>query len=182
MRSKAGGVEAALVDAAAVVAVWAVMVLVEALVVSLWWRGEFSAAWEIVLVRRLAGPLAIAGLAPASLVVVGWWRVACLARDGARPALAALAVLGALAGGALAVGVSSGRHFASWGRARSLRGTAGSRGRRRRRPGGAAPRGPRASLRLDGGELAGIARPGDGGGDVACRRARPAAPLPGVRP
>jgi hypothetical protein len=112
---RSGAMEAALLDAAAVVAAWAAMVLVEALVVSLAWRQEFSAAWEIVLPRRLVAVLAITGLAPVSLVVVGWWRVACLARDGARVAVGALAILGAIATGGLAVGVSTGRHFASWG-------------------------------------------------------------------
>jgi len=107
-------VEMALLDAAAVIAAWGAMVLVEALVVSLVWRQEFSAAWELVLPRRLAAVLAIAGLAPVSLVVVGWWRVACLARDGARVAERALAIVGAVAMGALALGVSTGRHFASW--------------------------------------------------------------------
>jgi hypothetical protein len=104
-----------LLDAAAVVAAWAVMVLVESLVVSVLWIREFSAAWEIVQARRLAGTLAIAALAPASLAVVGGWRVAGLARQGARPALAGLAVVGALAAGMLALGLSTGRHFASWG-------------------------------------------------------------------
>ena len=110
-----GAVENALLDAAAIVAGWAALVLVEAFVVSLAWRQEFSAAWELVLPRRLVVVLAVAGLAPASLVVVGWWRVARLARDGARLARGALVLLGAVCAGGLAVGVSTGRHFASWG-------------------------------------------------------------------
>ena len=59
-----------------IVTAWAVMVLVESLVVSVLWIREFSAAWEIVQARRLAGTLAIAALAPASLAVVGGWRMA----------------------------------------------------------------------------------------------------------
>ena len=107
--------ETALLDSAAVVAAWAAMALAEALVVSLAWGQEFSAAWEIVLPRRLVVPMAIAGLAPVSVVVVGWWRVAGLAREGRRGAVGALGAAGAVAAGALALGVSTGRHFASWG-------------------------------------------------------------------
>ena len=110
-----GALEAALLDSAAVVAAWATMALAEALVVSLAWGQEFSAAWEIVQSRRLVVPMAVAGLAPVSLVVVGWWRVAGLAREGRRLAVAALGVAGAVAVGAVALGVSTGRHFASWG-------------------------------------------------------------------
>jgi hypothetical protein len=107
--------EAAWIDAAAVTAVWGVMVLVEALVVSLLWIREFSASWEIVRARRLVGTLAFAELAPASIVAVGWFRVVRVARDGEYLARGALAVLGAAAAGALGLGVSMGRHFASWG-------------------------------------------------------------------
>jgi hypothetical protein len=108
-------VERTLLDAAAVTVAWAVMAQVEAFVVTLAWRQEFSAAWEIVLPRRLVGVLVVTGLAPASIVVVGWWRVACRARDGSRLARGALGVVGGVAGGVLALGVSAGRHFASWG-------------------------------------------------------------------
>ena len=107
--------EAAWLDAAAVTAVWSVMVLVEALVVSFLWIREFSASWEIVRARRLVGTLAIAELAPASLVAVGLMRLVDLAREGRRAARGALAVLGAGSMGALALALSTGRHFASWG-------------------------------------------------------------------
>jgi hypothetical protein len=107
--------EAAWLDAAAVTAVWIVMVLVEALVVSFLWFREFSASWEIVRARRMVGTLAIAELAPASLVAVGLMRLVQLAREGRRPARGALAVLGAGAMGTLALALSTGRHFASWG-------------------------------------------------------------------
>jgi glucan phosphoethanolaminetransferase (alkaline phosphatase superfamily) len=115
LRGRPAVVESALLDAAMIVTAWAAMVLVEAFVVSLAWGQEFSAAWEIVLPRRIVAVLAVAGLAPVSVVMVGWWRVACLARDGSRVASAAVGVLGAVALGTLALGVSTGRHFASWG-------------------------------------------------------------------
>jgi arylsulfatase A-like enzyme len=59
--------------------------------------------------------MALAGLAPASIAVVGWWHVARKAGAGSRLARGALAALGGVAGAALALGVSTGRHFASWG-------------------------------------------------------------------
>jgi hypothetical protein len=108
------GIEAALLDAAAVVVAWAAMVFLESLAVALLWDRAFSGSWEVSQARRLVAPIAIAGLAPASVTVVGWWRVARRAGEGARLAKVALAALGAIAGGALALGVSTGRHFASW--------------------------------------------------------------------
>jgi hypothetical protein len=108
-------VETAWIDAAAVTTVWGAMVLVEALVVSLLWSREFSASWEIVRARRLVGTLAFAELAPASIVVVGCFRVVRPALEGGRLARGMLGLLGAAAGGALALGVTTGRHFASWG-------------------------------------------------------------------
>jgi hypothetical protein len=106
--------EAAWLDAAAVTSVWATMVLIEALLVSLLWRREFSASWEIVRARRLVGTLAIAELAPASIGVVGCFRAIRPALEGGRLARGALGLLGAVAAGALALGVTTGRHFASW--------------------------------------------------------------------
>jgi arylsulfatase A-like enzyme len=105
----------ALLDMAAIVAAWAVALLVEDIAVKVLWRGEFSAAWETAQARRLVPPVALAGLAPASIVVAGWWRVAQHARAGSRLARGALAALGTAAGAVLALGVSTGRHFASWG-------------------------------------------------------------------
>jgi hypothetical protein len=114
MRSRGFRPPGAWLDAAAVVAAWAAALLLENLAVTVLWRGEFSAAWETAQARRLVPPVALAALAPASLVVVGWWRVAQRARDGSRLARRALAALGVASGGALALGVSTGRHFASW--------------------------------------------------------------------
>ncbi|HEY6463684.1 MAG TPA: hypothetical protein VIY73_26125, partial [Polyangiaceae bacterium] len=99
-------------DVAAVAGAWTIAVLVESMLVVLLWGREFSAAWEMAQVRRAAVPVAVAGLVPVSFVVAGWWRVALHAGAGSRLARGALAALGALAGGALGLGVSTGRHFA----------------------------------------------------------------------
>ncbi|HEY8087469.1 MAG TPA: sulfatase-like hydrolase/transferase [Polyangiaceae bacterium] len=109
------GLEAVLLEAAAVTLVWIGIAVLEPVAIIVAWGQEFSGAWEMAQVRRLVAPIAIAGLAPASLVVVAWWRVAVRARDGAPIARVALATLGALAGLLVALGTSTGRHFASWG-------------------------------------------------------------------
>ena len=109
----ARAVERALVDCALVVAAWGALVFNENVLVALLWGPAFSGAWEVAQARRLVAPLALAGLAPASLTVVGWWWVARRASDGSRLARRALGALGMLAGGALGLGVSTGRHFAS---------------------------------------------------------------------
>jgi len=102
-------------DASAVVLAWLGTLLVENVVLGAGWGSEFTGAWEITQVRRLVVPMALAGLAPASIAVVGWWRVALLAVGGARLARGALGALGGLAGLLLGLGVTHGRHFASWG-------------------------------------------------------------------
>ncbi|HEY1691067.1 MAG TPA: sulfatase-like hydrolase/transferase [Polyangiaceae bacterium] len=100
-------------DVVAIAGAWAIAVLVESMLVVLLWGREFSAAWEMAQVRRVAVPLAVAALVPASVVLAGWWRVALHAGTGSRLARRALAALGALAGCALGLGVSTGRHFAN---------------------------------------------------------------------
>ena len=102
-------------DASAVVLAWLGTLLVENVVLGAGWGGEFTGAWEVTQVRRLVVPMAVAGLAPASIAVVGWWRVALLAARGARLAQGALGALGGLGGLLLGLGVTHGRHFASWG-------------------------------------------------------------------
>jgi arylsulfatase A-like enzyme len=109
------GLEAVLLEAAAVTVVWIAVAALEPVAIIVSWGQEFSGAWEMAQVRRLVAPIAVASLAPASLAVVAWWRVALRARDGARLARVALAGLGGLAGGLVAFGTSAGRHFASWG-------------------------------------------------------------------
>src|SRR5580704_6641669 len=102
------------VDAAAVAATWAALVWAECVAVSLLWPDAFSASWEYMLARRLVAPIAIAMLAPGSVVAVGLWRLAAQAAQGAPGAKRVLLVAGAVAAGGVAFGVSAGRHFAHW--------------------------------------------------------------------
>jgi arylsulfatase A-like enzyme len=103
-----------LVDAAAVVAAWGVLLLAENIALGFLWREHFAGAWEISLARHTAVPLAFAGLAPMSLVVTGCWNAAQRAAQGARPAGHVLGAIGAIATGAMAIGISGGRHFHEW--------------------------------------------------------------------
>ncbi len=113
-----GSARERLVDAAVVLGIWAGCLVAENTALALLWPQLFSGAWEIALARYSVVPLAIVGLAPAAVVVVGLWQLARLAATGRAPGgqagRGALAVLGCLAGGALGLGVSNGRHFASW--------------------------------------------------------------------
>ncbi len=102
-------------DLSAVVLVWLAALLLENIVLGTAWGAEFSGAWEVTQVRRLVVPMALAGLAPVSFTLVGWWRVAILASQRSRLARVALADLGVVAGGCLGLGLSHGRHFASAG-------------------------------------------------------------------
>jgi hypothetical protein len=103
------------VDAGAVSAAWAGTVVLEGLAVPFVWGTEFSGSWEIAQVKRLVEPVAIAGLAPLSVVAVALWRLACRAAEGSRASRWALAIVGAAAAGAVGFGVSTGRHFAALG-------------------------------------------------------------------
>jgi hypothetical protein len=105
--------ESIALECTTVAVAWLALLLVENVLVGLVWERDFSAAWEVSQVRRLVVPIAFAGLAPVSLVVVGWWRVARLAARGAWLSVAAIRLLGGVAGAALATGVSTGRHFAN---------------------------------------------------------------------
>jgi arylsulfatase A-like enzyme len=104
----------ALSDAAAVVLAWGALLLAENVALGFLWRDQFSAPWEIALARHTVVPIAFAGLAPLSLVVVAGWRVAARAAAGERPAVRVLAATGAVVAGAIATGITGGRHFASW--------------------------------------------------------------------
>ncbi len=110
-----GRVAAALADSAAVVAAWGAMLLAECVVVLLLWPEQFSASWEYALARRSAVPMALAMLVPAAPLVVLAWKVAGRASRGRAAAGVALTVAGGVAVGAVALGVSTGRHFASLG-------------------------------------------------------------------
>ncbi|MGA2448201.1 MAG: sulfatase [Polyangiaceae bacterium] len=102
------------VDAVAVVVAWAGCSFAENAAVGLLWRDQFSGSWEIELGRRIVVPVAIALLAPISVVACLVFRGAQrAARD--RRAAVALALAGAALAGVLGYGVTGGRHFASWG-------------------------------------------------------------------
>ncbi len=105
--------ESALIDVAAVVAVWGALLLGENVAIGFLWRQEFSGAWEFSVARHTVVPMAFVALAPVACVFVAGWRVVLRASEGARVAVRALAGIGAIAAAAVAVGVSTGRHFAS---------------------------------------------------------------------
>ncbi len=107
--------EAALIDAAAVVAAWGGLLLAENVAVGFLWRKQFSGAWEISLARHTMVPTALVLFAPLSLVVIALWGTAQRAAEGGRAARWLLATVGAFAGGGIAIGVTGGRHFATWG-------------------------------------------------------------------
>jgi hypothetical protein len=115
MSVRSARIASALVDAAAVVAAWAGLLLAENVAVGYLWREQFTGGWEVALARHIVVPMALAALAPSALVAVGAWRLAVRAADGSPAATQALAALGALSAGAVALGVSNGRHFTSWG-------------------------------------------------------------------
>ncbi len=102
----------ALVDCAAVVAAWGAMLLAECVAVQLLWAEHFTASWEYTLARRLVVPMALAMLAPSAPLFVLAWSTARRAARRRGGAGLALAIAGALGGGAVAFGVSTGRHFA----------------------------------------------------------------------
>jgi hypothetical protein len=101
------------VGASAVVAAWAALLLAESVAIGFFWREQFSAAWEVTLARNAVVPVAIVALAPLSVVAVAGWDLVRRAAGGSRAARVALAVAGAVAASALAMGLSNGRHFAA---------------------------------------------------------------------
>jgi arylsulfatase A-like enzyme len=106
---------AVLVDASVVVAAWATMLLAEDVALGLFWRDQFSAAWEVQVARSVVVPIAVAALAPLSIVAVTAWQLARGAATGSPLARRTLGLAGAVSMAALAIGVSNGRHFASLG-------------------------------------------------------------------
>jgi hypothetical protein len=113
--SRAAALWSPLVDVAAIVAVWGAALFAEDVAIAFLWRVQFSGPWEVSLARHTAGPIALAILAPVAFVVVAGWRLALRAAQGSRAALASFTVAGGAAACALALGVTEGRHFASWG-------------------------------------------------------------------
>ena len=104
----------ALVDAAAIVTVWVGLFAAENTAIAYLWREQFSGLWEIALARYSVVPMGVVGFAPASLVVVGGWKLAKHAEGGSIAAIRILALGGAVATGSLALGLSNGRHFTNW--------------------------------------------------------------------
>jgi arylsulfatase A-like enzyme len=111
---RAEAVVSGLVDSAAIVLAWAALLLGENVTVGFLWRTQFNAAWELSLARHTVVPMALAALAPLSGVAVAGWVVAKKAAGGDPLSTRILAVAGALSAGAVAAGVTGGRHFASW--------------------------------------------------------------------
>jgi arylsulfatase A-like enzyme len=89
------------------------MLLAEDVAVGFLWRDEFSAAWEVTLARSVVVPMALAALAPFTIVAASGWEVARRAAAGSPASRRALGLLGAGAMAAVAIGVSQGRHFAA---------------------------------------------------------------------
>ncbi|HEX3772369.1 MAG TPA: sulfatase-like hydrolase/transferase [Polyangiaceae bacterium] len=102
------------VDAALVLLTWLGAVLLEDVAIGFLWRDQFSGPWEISFARHVVGPIAVALLAPVAIAVGAGWSIAMDAAEGQITARRGFAAAGALAGAALAIGVTEGRHFASW--------------------------------------------------------------------
>jgi arylsulfatase A-like enzyme len=114
MEGEARGPMPAIDDAAAVVAAWGALLFAENVALGFLFREQFTAAWELILERRSVIPMVLLALAPASLVFVALWQVAIRAAHGSRAMQSILAAIGAAGGLALGLGVSEGRHFATW--------------------------------------------------------------------
>jgi HEAT repeat protein len=107
-------VQSVFVDVCAVLAAWAGALLAEDVALGFLRRDQFAGPWEIALARHIVAPLAIAALVPAALAVVTGWRLAVRAAKGSRAVANGFAAAGALAALVVALGVTEGRHFASW--------------------------------------------------------------------
>jgi arylsulfatase A-like enzyme len=94
-------------DVGGVVAVWIVMFAIENLVVGVGWSAQFAGSWEMAHARYYLTPIAVALALPIAACVVAMARLVA-----ARNERALGAVVG-LAGAAVAVGVSGGRHMES---------------------------------------------------------------------
>jgi HEAT repeat protein len=113
--SRASALGSSLVEAAAILGSWAAALYAEDVALGFLFREQFSGPWEISQARHLVAPIAIAMLAPVALAVAAGWRLALRSAQGSGVARAAFAAAGAIAACALALGVTQGRHFASWG-------------------------------------------------------------------
>jgi arylsulfatase A-like enzyme len=89
----------------AILAAWILLIAAEHLAVGIGYRALFAGTWEMASARTLVTPILYASLGPLAALAYAISRVR---------APNAITTLGALAGGAIAFGVSTGRHFATW--------------------------------------------------------------------
>ena len=94
-------------DAGAVLMMWIGLLVVENLVIGLGYRAQFVGSWEMAHARYSVSPIAIACLLPVAFLAV------LVARLVAQRNVRAVGVLAALAGLALGVSASTGRHLES---------------------------------------------------------------------
>lgn len=100
----------ALAGTGAVLVAWAVLLVFEHLAVGFGWRSLFAGTWEMGAARNFVTPIALAAALPLAFVTQALGRLA--AASAASPRARHLtAGLAGLAGGALAFGVSTGRHM-----------------------------------------------------------------------
>ncbi len=111
------GARSVLLSASCVLFTWVVAFAIEHVVVGFAFGEFFAGPWEMRIVRRVVLPIALASVVPLVPVVVALGALVDAASredEGRKPRVALAAILAAAAG-ALAYGVSFGRHFASWG-------------------------------------------------------------------
>lgn len=94
-------------DVGLVLASFVALLALENLVVGIGWRAEVAGAWEMAVVRTHVGPLALAASIPFAIALVAVGRL--IAARNAR----VVGALATLAGAAVGIGVTNGRHFAS---------------------------------------------------------------------
>jgi hypothetical protein len=100
--------------ASAIFVAWALACALEHLVVGYARYEYFAGAWEIMVMRRCALPIAIAALAPVAIVFAALAEPVARAPE-SRAARASCAVASAIFAASVAYGVSFGRHFANAG-------------------------------------------------------------------
>jgi HEAT repeat protein len=103
-------------DTGNVLFAWLLLLLADNLIVGTAQRAQFSAGWELSFAHTLVTPIALGALLPCACVAALAGRLAARAKDATHggPARTACVTTLAIAAVALACGVSSGRHMASW--------------------------------------------------------------------
>ncbi len=92
---------------------WAGFLALEFVVLGVTCSGLFAGSWELVLARKTVGPIALAMIAPLAPLCVLLERLASRS-GGSAFARAALALVFGIAAGLTGIGVTTGRHFASF--------------------------------------------------------------------